>query len=138
MPFTEWNPTMSVGVPEFDAQHKQWFEFINTLHAALKDGEGPEVINRLLGEILGFARMHFGCEERYLAERGYPGLDAHKVLHDEFIARLETLSAGGASLRLSVETFQAIRQWLTLHVAQADWEYGAFLRAQGLVEHVPA
>ena len=87
------------------------------------------------GGILSFLRSytvdHFQMEETYMKEKGYPGLESHRVLHHaliEQVMELEDKYAAG-SMTLSIMTMHFLKDWLTNHIQNEDRKLAVFLRA---------
>ena len=50
MSFIEWDEKYSVQVKEIDEQHQKLIGLINTLHDAMRDGKGRDVISGIIGD----------------------------------------------------------------------------------------
>ncbi len=75
MAFIEWNDTTySVGVRQFDDEHKELVRLINELHAAMKSGRGRDVMGPTLNSLTRYVKLHFSREETIMGQHGYPGL----------------------------------------------------------------
>jgi len=131
----EWNESLSVGVAAMDNQHKRLYALMNELFMAMSQGKGQDILERVVGELVNYARTHFAAEERLLAAHGYPGLAAQKASHEDFTNRVAQTAAnlkqGRAVMTVSVSSF--LRDWLTRHIQGSDKQYGPFLNAKGVV-----
>ncbi|HSW02504.1 MAG TPA: bacteriohemerythrin [Sedimentisphaerales bacterium] len=129
MALVEWNEQLSVGVPEMDTQHKRLIEMINRLHGAMAKGEGAAILKTIVNELVTYTKVHFASEERLLASRQYPGLAAHKQLHEHFTAKVmemhEKIQAGKMVTSVGVGNF--LKDWLIRHIQQEDKQYGRHL-----------
>ncbi|HON91132.1 MAG TPA: bacteriohemerythrin [Sedimentisphaerales bacterium] len=129
MALVEWNEQLSVGVLEMDTQHKRLIEMINRLHGAMAKGEGAAVLKTIVNELVTYTKVHFASEERLLASRQYPGLAAHKQLHEHFTAKVvemqEKIQAGKMVTSVGVGNF--LQDWLVHHIQQEDKRYGRHL-----------
>ncbi len=66
-----------------------------------------------------------------MKEKGYPGLESHRVLHHaliEQVMELEDKYAAG-SMTLSIMTMHFLKDWLTNHIQNEDRKLAVFLRA---------
>jgi hemerythrin len=87
---------------------------------------------------------HFGMEERWMAEVGYPELDGHKAEHDvfmrEYVRHSVEVEKKGATPLVAMRVANWLGAWLRGHVAEADAALGRFLEqeAQGPLEPVLA
>ncbi len=134
MPYMTWAPSMSVGVAQFDEEHRRLIEFINQLHDAMGQGKALAALGPILTGLIAYTKFHFANEERLMAEHGYLGLPAHKREHDALtkrvIAILESYEAGNVSLSIEVDNF--LSTWLQHHIGDIDKSYGAFFKAKGV------
>jgi hemerythrin len=130
-----WKPSMSVGIAEIDEQHQEIIrragEFLESLADRSRQDTGI-----LLSYLRHYCVTHFGAEEAWMRDSGYPGQVDHQEAHDAFIKRLMALSAGhekrgGRGLQPS-EVGAWIGDWLTSHVAGSDIALARHLRAHGL------
>lgn len=123
----EWSATLEIGNPSIDRQHKKLFD----LAAAMVAEKEHVRVMRTLAALSDYVVIHFRDEEKMLAAIGYPGLEAHKKLHDDFRARLAKLYANcnGMTLdRIAEEVRLLINEWLTQHIMVVDREYMAHMR----------
>ena len=136
----EWTKDLSVGVDKIDSQHKELFSRINGLVAAIKEHTCKYKIGDVVRFLDEYIVFHFGEEEKYMLQYGYPGYPAHKAQHNEFIANFNKLKEelpkleGGmkpGSYDLSVETNQVVVDWILDHITKVDKEFGKFLANHG-------
>jgi hemerythrin-like metal-binding protein len=124
----------SVGIEEIDRQHKKLVSLIAELHEAMKEGRGAAALNRILGDLVTYTRVHFDSEERLMEKHGYPALDAHKREHAALSRKVsdyvEQVRSGAVSLTPEVLGF--LKDWLVNHILHTDKNYGPFLAARGV------
>lgn len=124
----------SVGVKESDLQHKKLVELINSLHDAMKEGKGKDVLARVLQELVKYAASHFATEEKYMTQFNYPGYSAHKAEHESFVTKVvdfqKDFDSGKAVMTLEVMSF--LKDWLVKHILGTDKKYGPFFNEHGL------
>ena len=133
----EWTPGLSVGIGKIDEQHRELFRKINDLVDAIKHSTCKYKIGDVVKFLEDYVIFHFGEEEDYMREHDYPGYDAHKKQHQEFMDNLAAIKAelpkleGGkkpGSYGLSVEVNRVVVDWILEHIAKIDKNLGAFLR----------
>lgn len=133
----QWTKDLSVGVEKIDEQHRELFEKINNLVAAVKQSVCKYKIGDVIMFLEDYVVFHFGEEEKYMRQFGYPGYQAHKKQHDKFIENFNELKKelpkleGGknpGSYDLSVETNQVVVDWILDHIAKVDRQLGEFLK----------
>jgi hemerythrin-like metal-binding protein len=133
MAFYEWDNSMSVGVNASDDDHKQLIDMINRLHEGMRNGQGKEVLGKILDDLVKYTKFHFAREEEFFDRTGYPALD-HKNAHKELVKQVEELESrykSGESA-LSIETLDFLRDWLTVHIQGTDKKYSSYLNEHGI------
>jgi len=129
-----WKPSLVIGVPEIDAQHKALFEHAASFEAAVK-ARGPYRLKELFAYLHSYARVHFDVEERLMREVGYPRLAEHVQQHSDFKRRLQSLiphweiEGDSAALLLALQGF--LHFWLADHVRHSDSRIDDYLRRPG-------
>ncbi|HQD51301.1 MAG TPA: bacteriohemerythrin [Defluviitaleaceae bacterium] len=128
----KWTPNLSVGVDHIDEQHQVWFEKANELFEAGKQQRAKEYINQMIDFLDEYTKYHFSDEEKYMAEIGYPELDAQKKAHASFINDLAKLkkdyNEGGGNLLVIINANKMIINWLTNHIKTMDKKIGEYAK----------
>ena len=120
-----WNDSYAIGVPHIDAQHKQLFEIIAELHQAMMNRQSKQILGQTLGKLVDYTIKHFGAEEALLRSKGYASLGQHKLIHDQFTARIRKFQddhAAGA-LMVNLELMDLLQKWLVQHIQGNDVSY---------------
>ncbi len=129
----QWNSTLSVGVAEIDAQHRELFLRVDRLLDAMLHNDRSEA-ERLLAFLREFVVDHFGAEERLMAEVAYPAAEAHALEHRHFAAMLhevdQTFLAQGPTAALVLQLEHLAVGWLRDHVYFTDVALGRFVQAR--------
>lgn len=136
MPFMEWNPTFSVGITQFDDEHKRLVKMLNDLHEAMLKGKGRDALGAILDGLIGYTRTHFANEEKYMLQHHYPDYPAHKKEHDALAKQVLAVQAkykqGGTSATLSMDVLNFLSDWLVKHIMGSDRKYTPFFNGKGL------
>ncbi len=131
-----WNDGLSIEIDLIDEQHRSLISKIADLEKALRTGQGPAEIVRVLTFLMDYTRFHFGTEERNMRAHDYPALDAHLVKHEEFKTALANLSNDfreeGATLGLADSIETLLMNWFVKHIKDVDHKFGEFLRENNL------
>ncbi len=132
----EWSPSLSVGIPTIDAQHRELVEAFNALERAIQHGTGTERVLptlRFLGE---YAVRHFGAEEGLMRLHAYPGYAEHRAAHEtfrnDFARLLKETEASPLRVARTMEVSRKLLDWLFTHIKRMDRELGAYLAASGV------
>ncbi len=130
---TPWTPALAVGIPEIDQQHQELFLRVERLLRAIVAGDRAE-IGRILEFLGDYVVKHFGIEERWMSESGYPDAAFHKAEHDSFIQdylrfTVEFEQKGPTAL-VGMRLNNWIDEWLRRHIADSDQALGRFLKSK--------
>jgi hemerythrin-like metal-binding protein len=124
-----WNERYSVNIPAIDEEHREFFDIIGELGAAMKNGQSHEILEQTLDRLVQYAGKHFDNEEKLFREHNYPQREEHKAIHDEFIHKLSEyndLFRKGSNI-VSVQLIGFLSDWLVKHIMQEDQQYAKFL-----------
>ncbi len=135
MSLMEWTESMSVGVTQFDDEHKKLIVLINDLFDAVQAGRGRQALGSVLDELVDYTKTHFSHEEHNLKKFNYPDFAAHKKEHDVLTKQVIDIQRkyhGGATAMLSMEVMSFLKSWLINHIQGTDSRYTAFLNEKGL------
>ena len=134
MALVTWDASYSVNVKRCDADHQKLFYLINTLHEAMKSGQGRTIIAGIVHELEGYTQTHFLAEEALLQRAQHPNLNDHRLQHQEFVAQVkqfrDDLDARGTANSIAVLAF--LKDWLANHIKQADKRYSEYVNSQGI------
>lgn len=110
------------------------FAMLNTLHDAMKSGQGTKLAPEILKSLVQYTREHFGGEESMMSRTRYPSFASHKAEHDKLTGQVVNMvrdfEAGKAVLSMGLLEF--LRQWLQAHIVACDKKYSAHLQAAGI------
>ncbi len=131
---TQWDERYSVGVKQFDDEHKRIFELVQELGKSIVDGTSQEKLGKVLVGIVEYADMHFASEERLMKKHGYPELDEHIVEHEKFAGQITDFQEQWANGRaiLTAEVLKTLIDWLHDHMLNTDAKYGPFFNSKGI------
>ena len=82
MPLMEWNDKLSVGITQFDNEHKRLVAMVNDLFDGVQAGRGKDLLGPVLDGLITYTKTHFANEERYMQLHNFPEFAAHKAEHD--------------------------------------------------------
>lgn len=134
MALIEWNQSLSVGVVQFDQQHHQLVTMLNDLHAAMQRGEGSQVLDTVLGDLIAYTRDHFTAEEILMEYHDYPDFQHHTRAHRLLVEQVHAIQdrvKSGRPLQLT-SVMQFLVNWLTNHILTEDKNYRSFFQARGV------
>ncbi len=129
-----WGEKYRVGIEIVDDQHKKLIALINELHEAMSLGEGSEVMEETLDELVEYTYTHFSSEENLMNIYHYPDLGKHKVEHEYFAKQVSNIKHNlerGSSIAITLSTMNFLKDWLSNHILGTDMQYAPFLKEQG-------
>lgn len=131
----EWTTALAVGVAPIDEQHQELFRRAERLILALRAGDRSEV-EPLLRYLADYIVSHFECEERWMAQAEYPGLephrDAHRRFRDDFQEMTREYQRKGPTPLVALTVHNWLADWLVRHIGGADVELARWLAAHGV------
>lgn len=128
-----FDDALLTGDAAIDEQHRQLFATVRRLDEAIVTGRGPEIVETILEELLGYAAIHFHDEERLMESVGFPGLESQRAAHRAFSDDATQMAKAWVDGRdVASEDLSAyLYQWLARHVETADLLLARYLAAQG-------
>ena len=134
-----WTDNLSVGVKDFDDDHRRMVRIINELHGAIQDvdaqGKIPvEEIEIALHRLENYLQYHCLREEELMEKTKYPGLEAHKKEHVKFDAMIKDMMLrfrNSTDPGHARELMEYLYNYLTDHIFGTDKQYSSHLHANG-------
>ncbi len=131
----DWEASLETGHDDIDAQHRSLFALANELEDALggDDYDVDTVENAIYG-LTDYVVEHFTDEEALMAEAHYPGMAAHRSLHEHLTRETMALAAryfnGERVAASKIAPFVA--GWLQEHIRGEDVRVAQFLKRASL------
>ena len=93
------------------------------------EGRSKDVLSELIMGMIDYTNYHFNSEENYMESIGYPDLDKHKILHNEYIGKLNEYydKIVSGKMILSIEVTNYLKNWLVNHIKGTDQKYSSFV-----------
>ena len=126
---------LSVGVTQFDNEHKVLVGMVNDLFVGVQAGRGKDLLGPILDGMINYTKAHFANEEHLLSRHKYAQYEAHKAEHDALARQLLDVQAkyrGGASAALGMEVMNLLQDCLVTHITGTDRAYTLFLNSKGV------
>lgn len=116
--------TMTTGLDEIDAQHRELIRRYNDLNEAVLHGRGHELVARTLAFLDEYTVIHFACEEARMIEHRCPASGRNRAAHEELRADLARIKERIASEGLGsidvIHLEQALGNWIRNHICAID------------------
>lgn len=135
MAFIKWSDSLSVHVGEIDEQHQKLIQLINTLHDAMLEKKGKEVLADILDQLAAYTVYHFSTEEKYMEQCNYSGLLLHKKEHDSFVGKVDSLIKDyqANKLGITIDLMNFLRDWVSHHIQVTDKKYSETFNKNGII-----
>lgn len=134
MGYITWTDDFSVGVKQFDEDHKKLVHFVNKLHTGIVAKEPVGAMMEILDGLIEYTKVHFQHEEVQMVKMNYPEYEVHKAEHDALVAKVidfkNQLDEGKTSFSIQLMNF--LRDWLMNHIQGSDMKYREFFNSNGL------
>lgn len=114
------------GIELIDEEHKKLFDIIAQIHTAIETElvhDKYDVILDILDELKEYTRVHFADEEKYMSEINYYGLEYQKILHQNFIDKLNELDLDDVDNNQEAYLYDFLdflQNWLIKHILKVD------------------
>lgn len=124
----------SIGIPSLDREHQGFLDLLERLQEAEDGGLAAAALPQVFAGLRDYARAHFAKEELLMEMTGYPAMEAHRALHQTFLARIGAFEAQSTEGRtpVSASTLSFLRDWLIQHISREDLAIGEHLRRKGV------
>jgi hemerythrin len=137
-----WKEHYRVGSDLIDTQHQELFKRVSKFIQVVQGSEPWEDRLEQVQDTLVFMQhyviIHFADEEELQEEMGYPELEKHRKIHEDFKAEIQQFAMMVKREGFDEEKVQEfsakVMTWLIMHVGREDQKIGEFLR-QGEAAH---
>ena len=129
----EWKKEYSVKVVEIDEQHQTLIKIIDDLYQSLMKGNTKEMISQIFDRLNAYAIYHFGTEEKYFKELGYPHAPEHISQHEGYKVQIEKMEKETKEGKLDgFKLLFYLENWWINHILEIDKKYSDFFNEHGL------
>jgi len=128
-----WRDEYSVGVDQFDCQHRHLFEIVNKLIAVRLDASRDlNMTSQTLKEMFDYAKEHFADEEKLMQQYAYPEIESQKKQHAYFLKTTADLAAYHADKKEESidEIAEFLNIWWVIHILKWDMKYKEFFKTK--------
>jgi hemerythrin-like metal-binding protein len=126
-----WDDSLSLGIPEIDADHRRLVGIIDAFNQAIITRQEKSEIQRILNLLIADAKSHFEHEARLFHDHGYPGVGHHAALHVDLTRQLVGVLELFNRTEFGyfwTEKALAIEKLVVDHVLDEDMKYRDFLK----------
>jgi hemerythrin-like metal-binding protein len=91
MALLQWSDRYRIGIEAVDHEHRELIDLINRLHAELATRHAKLAVPGFFGDLLQGISAHFALEEKFMRERNYDQLTAHKADHERLLDEIRDI-----------------------------------------------
>lgn len=123
-----WQDKYKIGLEKVDLQHKKLFEIAGRIYDLVKISEDIDKYDQILEvlqELKDYTVFHFQEEEAYMVKTNYPKFISHRMLHKEFVAKVNSVnitSLDDHQTEYLLEMLEFVLDWLQNHILKVDVE----------------
>ncbi len=127
-----WDEAYSVGVDEFDSDHKRLLSLGNAVIEASTEGQEQEAVSKLLAALEEESSKHFVREEALMLQTDYPLLADHHAKHDRLTAELHLFIKQYKVGHIdSKKLAKFLIDWIVHHIVNEDRKFQTHFSRQG-------
>ena len=123
MPLVEWDDSLSIGIDAVDNDHKILIELVNQVMVAMDGGDPDLAVGIAFDTLVEYTKYHFLREERVQEAVGYPGLSAHRAIHENLKATVMDMHGRYLADPSAADLDEICRflcAWLIEHITKED------------------
>lgn len=124
----DFDAEFRLGIDAVDDEHIRLIDLLNEVHTLLSEGKRDEA-RRVFGETLSdYVDVHFANEERFMESIGFPQLEDHRKIHENFKRSFKELKPqieqadDDAFRKALTDAFS----WIVTHIGKTDKKYAAY------------
>jgi hemerythrin len=116
-----WDRSLMIGNEVIDMQHKHLFEIFEKFRCATQSINREAESTTCISEMLKYVEDHFSDEEAHMNAIRFYGLESHKVLHKEFVDKVNDYTDSCSSGYVPyADMLEFLVKWLTEHIMVED------------------
>lgn len=122
----KWKEEYTMGVEHIDEQHRKLFEIAGRAYEVMRNSlsvDKYDQIVAILNELKEYTVYHFHSEEEYMQSIGYKKLLSHKVEHNDFIEKVNSIDLDKIDEeqdKFILELLDFIVNWIDKHILGMD------------------
>lgn len=130
-----WKPEWNTGIESIDLQHQKILTAINALNRSFSPEDGP-LATKLFDALTAYTRIHFGYEEKLMAQAQFKNLEEQKSEHQAFMDKLEEFRKNTSNpkeldpVMSRMQTY--LLDWLIQHILEQDMKYKSAFKKAGI------
>jgi hemerythrin len=117
-------------VSELDREHRELVALVGDLFTTADSRRDIALFELRMDLLIKHTLAHFACEERLMHETNYSDRQPHQLQHRALIMQIRVLRTAVIEdvCDWNDEMIRLIRDWLLVHIIEADRPFAAYLR----------
>ena len=122
-----WKPQYNLGIPVVDEQHRAIVATINSLHFAIQNEQGENILGPVIKMVSEYTRIHFETEESFFRACDFPDLESHQKMHNELTRKVSQIGEKSLENNNPLEFLDFLKNWFVDHICHQDRQFKEFL-----------
>jgi hemerythrin len=128
----DFDAEFRLGIQAVDNEHMKLVDMLNEVHELLSAGKKEEARKYFSETLSAYVGEHFANEEKFMESIGFPQLEDHRKVHENFKKSFQELKpqieqADEAAFRKALsDAFP----WIITHIGKTDRKYAAYYFSQ--------
>ncbi|MDX9782504.1 MAG: bacteriohemerythrin [Bacteroidales bacterium] len=124
-----WSEELSVNEGRIDIQHKEIFEIINRFIYEKELSSRSPRLAELLSKLTDYSLIHFREEEKFMADKSFPGLAEHKKAHKYYTRKVAIFNLNYSTPNPADpdDICAFLKRWWINHILELDFEYKRYI-----------
>ncbi|MGM9973232.1 MAG: bacteriohemerythrin [Clostridiaceae bacterium] len=124
-----WKEEYNTGIDDIDKQHKELFRISSEAYKLLKNDlrtDKYDNLIKIISDLRDYTIYHFNYEENRMAEKKCKGFFAHKLEHEAFKEKINSIDLKSIDFRQDesiTELLELVYNWITDHILNTDKGY---------------
>lgn len=128
----DFDTEFKFGIDSVDREHVQLVNMLNQVHSLLDEGKRDEARRFFTTTLSSYVNDHFAHEEAFMESIGFPFLNEHKKIHENFRKSFQDLlpliaSCDEAAFR---QALSDAFTWIINHIGKTDKKYANYYLSQ--------
>ena len=80
----DFDAEFRLGIDQIDSEHIKLVDMLNKVHELLSEGKRDEARSYFNETLSSYINEHFSNEEKFMESIGFPFLEEHRKIHENF------------------------------------------------------
>ncbi|MFZ6030008.1 MAG: bacteriohemerythrin [Chloroflexota bacterium] len=124
----DFDAEFKLGIEVIDAEHVKLVDMLNQVHFLLSEGKKDDARRYFNETLSAYVDEHFANEEKFMESIGFPLLEEHRKIHENFKKSFQELKPQ-IELYDDVAFRKALSDafgWIVAHIGRTDRRYAKF------------